>query len=138
MKEFSNIQPDRNQHSSINFLWLFLGCIFLLFMGGKWNLPVTTWIGSIFFLRYFRKQPGLLGIVLAIPFILVASHIYFIGLAEQVDPGFKILIAASFTLYIMIPCLIDRSLQEKIRNQLLSTLGISSFPDCDTVSSLIC
>jgi len=122
MKYFSNIQPDKEQYFSINFLWLLLGCVFLLFMGGKWNLPVTTWIGSIFFLRYFRKQPGLLGIVLALPFILVASHIYFIGLAEQVDQGFKILIAAAFTLYIIIPCLIDRFLYRKINNQLLSTL----------------
>ena len=91
-------------------------------MGGKWNLPVTTWIGSIFFLRYFRKQRGFWGILLAFPFILLTSHIWFIGLAEQVDPGFKILIAVSFTLYIMIPCLVDRLLYRKINNQLLSTL----------------
>jgi apolipoprotein N-acyltransferase len=91
-------------------------------MGGKWNLPVTTWIGSFFFIRYFRMQHGFWGILLAFPFILLASHIYFIGLAEQVDFVFKILIAVSFTLYIMIPCLIDRFLHERISNQLLSTL----------------
>lgn len=48
--------------------------------------------------------------------------IRFKGLAEQVDPEFKILIATSFTLYIMIPCLIDRLLHKRIRNQLISTL----------------
>jgi apolipoprotein N-acyltransferase len=67
-------------------------------------------------------QRGFWGILLAFPFILLASHIYFIGLAEQVDFVFKILIAVSFTLYIMIPCLIDRFLHERISNQLLSTL----------------
>ena len=122
MNEFSKIQTDRKHHFSTNLPWLLLGCVFLLFMGGKWNLPVTTWIGSVFFLRYFRKQTGLWGILLAVPFILVASHIYFIGLAEQVESGFKILIAVSFTLYIMIPCLVDRLLYRKINNQLLSTL----------------
>lgn len=122
MNEFSKIQTDRKHHFSTNLPWLFLGCVFLLFMGGKWNLPVTTWIGSIFFLRYFRKQRGFWGILLAFPFILLTSHIWFIGLAEQVDPGFKILIAVSFTLYIMIPCLVDRLLYRKINNQLLSTL----------------
>lgn len=91
-------------------------------MGGKWNLPVTTWVGSIFFLRYFRMQRGMWGILLAFPFILLVSHIYFIGLAEQVELGFKILIAISFTLYVMIPCLIDRYLNKRIRNQFLSTL----------------
>jgi len=109
-------------NSGLNFLWLLAGCAFLLFMGGKWNLPVTTWIGSIFFLRYFRMQRSFWGILLAFPFILLASHIFFIGLAEQVDLVFKILIAVSFTLYIMIPCLLDFYLHDRIRNQLLSTL----------------
>jgi len=109
-------------NSGLNFLWLLAGCAFLLFMGGKWNLPVTTWIGSIFFLRYFRMQRSFGGILLAFPFILLASHIFFIGLAEQVDLVFKILIAVSFTLYIMIPCLLDFYLHDRIRNQLLSTL----------------
>ena len=110
------------QNLGLNFIWLLAGCVFLLFMGGKWNLPVTTWIGSIFFLRYFRKQRGFWGILVAFPFILLASHIYFIGLAEQVELGFKILIAMSFTLYIMIPCLADRFLYKRIHNQFLSTL----------------
>ena len=109
-------------NSGLNFFWLLAGCAFLLFMGGKWNLPVTTWIGSIFFLRYFRMQRSFWGILLAFPFILLASHIFFIGLAEQVDLVFKILIAVSFTLYIMIPCLLDSYLHDRIRNQLLSTL----------------
>lgn len=122
MNEFTKIQNDKNQHSSINILWLVTGCVILLFMGGKWNLPVTTWIGSVFFLRYFRMQRRYWGILLAFPFILLTSHIWFIGLAEQVDPGFKILIAASFTLYIIIPCLIDLYMHKRIRNQFLSTL----------------
>jgi apolipoprotein N-acyltransferase len=115
---------DKNEKKKLgtNFLLLLAGCVFLLFMGGKWNLPVTTWIGSIFFLRYFRMQRGFWGILMAFPFILLASHIYFIGLAEQVDPGFKILIAVSFALYIMIPCIADRLLYRKINNQLLSTM----------------
>jgi len=116
------MEKHENRIPSTNFLWLLAGCVFLLFMGGKWNLPVTTWIGSIFFLRYFRMQRGFWGILLAFPFILLASHIYFTGLAEQVEPGFKILIAVSYTLYIIIPCVIDRFLYGKIKNQLLSTL----------------
>ena len=116
------MEKNERKNLGTNFLWLLAGCVFLLFMGGKWNLPVTTWIGSIFFLRYFRMQRGFWEILLALPFILLASHIYFIGLAEQVEPGFKILIAVSFSLYIIIPCIVDRFLYRKINNQLLSTL----------------
>ncbi len=116
------MEKNERENLRTNFLWLLAGCVFLLLLGGKWNLPVTTWIGSIFFLRYFRMQRGFCGILLAFPFILLASHIYFIGLAEQVQPGFKILIVTSFTFYIIIPCLIDRFLHKRIRNKVLSTL----------------
>jgi apolipoprotein N-acyltransferase len=105
-----------------NFPWLLTGCVFLLFMGGKWNIPVSTWIGSVFFVRYFRMQRRALGILVSFPFILISSHIYFIGLAEQVETWFEIVIALSFTVYVMVPCLIDQFLNKRIRNPFLSTL----------------
>jgi apolipoprotein N-acyltransferase len=106
----------------LNFLWLIVGCAFLLFMGGKWNILIATWMGSIFFVRYFRTRSSFWGILLALPFILVASHIFFLGLAVQVTVEFQILIAVSYTLYVMIPCLIDRLLYKRMDNPLLSTL----------------
>lgn len=104
------------------FLWLIAGCILLLFMGGKWNILIATWIGSIFFVRYFRMQRSVWGILLALPFILVASHVFFLGLAVQVTLEFQILIAVSYTLYVMMPCLVDRLLYRKVNNLLLATL----------------
>jgi apolipoprotein N-acyltransferase len=113
---------QEKQIFDLNFLWLIIGCILLLFMGGKWNILIATWTGSIFFLRYFRTLRSLWGVLLAFPSILGASFIFFIGLAEQVTLTFKILISMSYTLYIMIPCLVDRFLSRKINNQLLSTI----------------
>ncbi len=106
----------------LDFLWLIAGCGSLLFMGGKWNIPILTWIGSIFFLRYFRMQRSWWGVLGAFPFILVASRLFFVGLAEQVTVEFQILIATSYTLYVMVPCLVDRLLYKRMNNQLLSTL----------------
>lgn len=106
----------------LNNLWLILGCVFLLFMGGKWNVLIATWIGSIFFLRYFRTQPSWYKILLAFPFILVSSHIFFLGLAVQVTVGFQVLIAVSYTLYVMVPCVLDRLLFRRVNNPLLATL----------------
>src|SRR5512135_2722441 len=112
-----------NMRSSIiNFLWLLAGSACLLFMGGKWNVAALTWIGSIFFLRYFRNIRNFRGFLPALPVIFIASHIYFIGLAEQVETGFRILINLCFTLYIMVPCLLDRFLYPRIRNRLLASL----------------
>jgi apolipoprotein N-acyltransferase len=96
-------------------------------MGGKWNIVIATWIGSIFFLRYFRAQRSVWGMFLALPFILVASHVFFLGLAVQVTVEFQILIAVSYTLYVMVPCVADRLLYRKLDNPLLSTLV---YPAC--------
>ena len=98
-------QSRPKAHIGLDFLWLVAGCGSLLFMGGKWNIPILTWVGSIFFLRYFRMQRRWWGVLGAFPFILVASRLFFVGLAEQVTVEFQILIATSYTLYVMIPCL---------------------------------
>src|SRR5512139_627926 len=95
---------------NFNLVWLILGCVFLLFIGGKWNILIATWLGSIFFVRYFRTVRSGWGILLAVPFILAASYIFFLGLAVQVTIEFQILIAVSYSLYVMIPCLVDRAL----------------------------
>jgi len=107
---------------ALDLFWLLAGSVSLLFMGGKWNILILTWLGSILLLRYFRRQRSVWGILVAAPFILVAARIFFVGLAEQVTAQFLILIASSYTLYIMIPCVVDRLLYKRMGNQLLSTL----------------
>jgi apolipoprotein N-acyltransferase len=116
------VNDKARQRLDPNFFWLIAGCILLLFMGGKWNILIATWVGSIFFVRYFRMQRSSWGILLALPFILVASHFFFLGLAVQVTVAFQILIAVSYTLYVMVPCLVDRLLYRKLNSPLLATL----------------
>src|SRR5512146_2621978 len=106
----------------LNFFWLILGCVTLLFMGGKWNIPILIWIGGIFFIRYFRTVRSFWGVLLALPFLLLASHIFFLGLAVQVTVLFQVIIAVSYTLYILIPCVVDRLLYRRVGSSLLSTL----------------
>lgn len=119
---------EQMEHQSIkrlqllNFLWLILGCTALLFMGGKWNITILVWIGSIFFLRFFRTQRDVWGLLLAVPFILAASHVFFLGLAVQVTIAFQVLIAVSYTLYLIIPCIADRLLYRRMGSLFLSTL----------------
>jgi apolipoprotein N-acyltransferase len=106
----------------VGLLWLLLGSGSLLFMGGKWNILAATWVGSIFLVRYFRTRRRLRDVLLAVPVLLAAAHVFLIGLAEQVTPAFRILIDAAFTVYVLVPCLVDRALQGRIRSPLLSSL----------------
>lgn len=114
--------PSAKTSALLNFLWLILGCATLLFMGGKWNIPILVWIGGIFFIRYFRNARNFWGILLALPVLLLASHIFFLGLAVQVTVFFQVIIAVSYTLYILIPCVADRLLYRRVGSPLLSTL----------------
>jgi apolipoprotein N-acyltransferase len=91
-------------------------------MGGKWNIPLATWTGTVFFLRYYRQQQGVAAILLSILPIFLAAHVFFMGLAEQVELQFKVFIALCFTLYMIIPCLIDQQLARRITNPLIATL----------------
>ena len=113
---------SRTGRRVLDLFWLLAGCASLLFMGGKWNILIAVWLGSIPLLRYFRRQRSVWGVLLAVPVILIAARIFFIGLAEQVTAQFLILIAMSYTLYIVIPCLVDRLLYKRMGKQLLSTL----------------
>lgn len=102
--------------------WLLAGCVLLLFMGGKWNVAAATWVGSIFFLRYFRTRRTAWGFLAAAPLVLVAAHIFFLGLAVQVTVFFQVLIAAAYTLYIMVPAIVDRLLYRRVGSPLRATL----------------
>jgi apolipoprotein N-acyltransferase len=112
------------EHSggSFELLWLVIGCGCLLFMGGKWNIPILTWVGSVFFLRYFRTRRGVWGVLLAIPPLLVSSYVFFLGLAVQVTFAFQVMIAVSYTLYVLVPCVADSLLYRRVGNTFLSTL----------------
>jgi hypothetical protein len=46
----------------------------------------------------------LAGVFLSVPFVLAASHVFFLGLAVQVTVGFRLLIDASRALSIIVPC----------------------------------
>jgi apolipoprotein N-acyltransferase len=116
------MDASRRRSFLIGLLWLLLGSVSLLFMGGKWNIPVVTWIGSIFLVRYFRTRRGAGDALVAVPFLLASAHVFLIGLAEQVSPAFRILIDAAFTLYLLVPCLVDGALHGRIANRLLSSL----------------
>ena len=43
-------------NKNLRSLWLILGTLLTLLIGGKWNLPLVAWIAPIFFIRFFRES----------------------------------------------------------------------------------
>jgi len=52
--------PDR-----WSYLWLVIGATLTLFTSGRWPIPLATWLGSVFMLRFLRTQKVFRGFLLA-------------------------------------------------------------------------
>jgi apolipoprotein N-acyltransferase len=48
-----------------SYLWLAVGTVLTFFSTGQWTIPLVTWLGSIFILRFMRSQPILKGYLFA-------------------------------------------------------------------------
>jgi apolipoprotein N-acyltransferase len=93
-----------------SFLWLALGTLLTLFSTGQWTVPLLTWLGSIFILRFTRSQPILRGYALAwlTTFITVSIAWWTILGYGSSLPAFLITMGIS-TLFIgALPYLLDR------------------------------
>jgi len=47
-----------------SYLWLIIGTVLGLFSMGQWTIPLATWLGTVFFLRFVRTQRVWLGVLL--------------------------------------------------------------------------
>ena len=65
--------PDR-----WSYLWLAIGATLMLFSSGRWPIPLTLWLVSVFVIRFFRTQKVFLG------FLLVSLATY-----HPADPGWS-------------------------------------------------
>lgn len=93
-----------------SYLWLALGTVLTVFSTGQWTVPVITWLGSIFVLRFMRSQRALRGYVLVWLTNLVAVSIAWwpiLGYGSTL-PFFLITMAISTLLIGALPFLLDR------------------------------
>jgi apolipoprotein N-acyltransferase len=97
----------------LSFLWLLLAAGILLFSNGLQIIPIATWIGPAFLLRFIRTQKAWLGLLLG----YIASTLTFI-LAWRpafLDAGEMFtLYSLAFALIFFIPYGIDRLVKPRI------------------------
>lgn len=97
-----------------NLLWLIAGCIFLLFMGWRWNAAFAVWLAPIFLMRFFRQQERWTATLPAIPLMTLALFANITGswdfsLAAEI--GIGLIRATPFLLALTL----DRALARRIR-----------------------
>ena len=44
------------QQNNKNFLWLAIYAILMVFVGGRWSIPVVAWLAPIFAIRFYRDS----------------------------------------------------------------------------------
>ena len=96
-------QPDR-----WSYLWLALGTLCMIFIGGSWLLPMAGWLASVFMLRFIRTQKLWRGYLLVVIGLSVANSI---GWSIQNPTSFPAPVFGTVTgLFFSLAFLIDRVL----------------------------
>jgi apolipoprotein N-acyltransferase len=104
-------------HDRWSYLWLALGTLLTLFSTGQWTIPLMTWLGSIFILRFMRSQPILKGYLFAwLTNFITVSIAWWTILGYGLSlPAFLITMAIS-TLFIgALPYLLDRLMVPQLK-----------------------
>lgn len=99
-----------------SFLWLAIGTVLTFFSTGQWTIPLVTWLGSIFILRFVRSQPVLRGYLLAWLTTFIAVSVAWWGILGYGSslPTFIVTMAIS-TLFIgALPYLLDRVMVSRL------------------------
>ena len=107
----TTIQADR-----WSYLWLAIGTLLTLFGTGQWTIPLATWLGSIFVIRFMRTQPVFRGYVLAwlTTYVTVSIAWWNILGYGVLLPFFLISMAISTLLIGALPYLVDRLLAPRL------------------------
>lgn len=102
--------PIRDRFS---FLWLTLAFGILLFSNGMQIIPVATWIGPLFLLRYIRTQKSWVGLLIGYIASTVAFTIYWRPAFLDAGEMFA-LYSIAFALIFYTPYVFDRLLKPHI------------------------
>ncbi len=98
------------------YLWLVTGTLLTIVSTGQWTVPLATWLGSLFVLRFVRSQPVLKGYILAwlTNFAAVSLAWWNILGRDTPLPFFLITMGISSLFIGALPFLVDRLLVPRL------------------------
>jgi apolipoprotein N-acyltransferase len=98
-----------------SYLWLVLGTLLMIFIGGSWLLPIAGWLGLVFMLRFIRTQKPLAGYLLVACGLAIATAVAW--KAQNPTPFPAIVFGAMIGLSGGLLFLVDRLLSPRFRTQ---------------------
>lgn len=100
-------------YDRFSYLWLVFGFILLIFSNGMQIIPIATWLGPVFLVRFLRTQKPLPGLLLG----YVANAVAFLICWRPafLDAGEMFAVySIAFALVFFLPYLFDRLLQPRM------------------------
>lgn len=98
-----------------SYLWLALGTLLMIFIGGSWPLPIAGWLASVFMLRFMRTRKFLPGYLLLVCGLSIANTIAWQAENPLPFPAFVFGIVSGLSS--SLPFLVDRLLTPRFRTQ---------------------
>lgn len=94
--------------------WLIIGGILMLFYNGRYIIPIATWLGPLFIVRFYHTEKSKKSIALCYIVMMLSSFFSFKGVTGINGPiEYLVLIIMSFIFFI--PFLIDRLVGMKVK-----------------------
>jgi apolipoprotein N-acyltransferase len=120
-----------------NYAWLILGCVLLLSAGGKWNVPIATWLAPVFLLRFFRTRDRWIEALVALPVVFLCQLVWMYGLMPpppEISIPLFLGICAFVTVTVLLPYIVDR-LMVRVLDQTI--VAVFLFPALVTVEHFL-
>jgi apolipoprotein N-acyltransferase len=126
----------RLHQDRLSFLWLGIGFSFLLFGNGVNIIPISTWIGMAFFVRFMRTQKTsralLIGYIAVSVLFLFQWRLIFSGVGKSF-----VIYAVAFGLLGFLPYLIDRLISPQLDNFLGTLVLPLAWVLCEYIFHLV-
>jgi apolipoprotein N-acyltransferase len=134
MQTTAQRKPSTVLHDRYTWLWLALAVIATLFSGGNWVIPLATWIGPVFALRFVRTQPTWRGWLLLYLVSFAVSVIGWWGVTPpSPSPWMHVITMGVGVLAGTLAYLLDRLLVPRLRGSTAGTLAATLvFPFAST------
>ncbi len=114
---------NKEKQQRLSYAWLSVGTILMYYSNWNWALPATTWLFSVFLLRFSRTQKvgsGLLILCLASIIVGIVSMWKLLSI-DAIPPSFRVVSGLAVGVVFFIPFLADRVIAPKLSG-LIATL----------------
>lgn len=105
MQNADTVQIDRQ-----SYIWLAIAALLLIFANGRWIIPVASWLGPVFMVRFLRGQKPLKGLLIGYVVLVVIFFISWKGMVPIPFISYYILTGLFLGLILLLPYFLNRLL----------------------------